>query len=84
MSTSTPHELPLCWKYVEFPTLPPLLFDMVNDPGEGTDLAGDPSFSDIISEYSDRLQDLAEQLPRRDLSGWFQPYGGELRQYDVM
>lgn len=72
------------WKYVEFPTLPPLLFDMVNDPGEGTDLAGDPSFSDIISEYSDRLQDLAEQLPRRDLSGWFQPYGGELRQYDVM
>jgi len=71
------------WKYVEFPTLPPLLFDMMNDPGEGTDLAGDPSCSAIIGEYSDRLRDLAERSPGRDLSGWFQPYGGELRQYDV-
>jgi arylsulfatase A-like enzyme len=71
------------WKYVEFPTLPPLLFDMSNDPREGINLASDPSCSVIVAEYSDHLRRLVERPPGRDLSSWFQPYGGELRQYDV-
>lgn len=71
------------WKYVEFPTLPPLLFDMSNDPGECANLAGDPSYSAIMAENSKRLQNLVARPRGRDLSDWFQPYGGELRQYDV-
>ncbi len=71
------------WKYVEFPTLPPLIFDMSNDPGEGINLASDPSCSAILAEYSDHLRCLVERPPGSNFSSWFQPYDVELRQYVV-
>lgn len=32
------------WKYVHFAGLPPLLFDLANDPAETVDLSGDPAY----------------------------------------
>ena len=37
-----------------FPSLPPLLFDMLNDPGERHNLAADPTFAAIERDYLDR------------------------------
>ena len=45
------------WKYVEIEKGQPLLFDMVNDPGENTNLAGQP-------EHVERCRKMREQLFR--------------------
>ena len=41
------------WKYVQFgsDTLPPILFDMLADPGESTNLAADPKYSEQVVEH---------------------------------
>ena len=49
------------YKHVFFPSLPSLLFDMVNDPGERRNLGSDPAFSAVEREY------LAKQLTLRIL-----------------
>jgi arylsulfatase A-like enzyme len=49
------------YKHVFFPSLPSLLFDMVNDPTERTNLATDPAYAAIEREY------LAKQLSLRIL-----------------
>jgi arylsulfatase A-like enzyme len=49
------------YKHVFFPSLPSLLFDMVNDPGERHNLGSDPAFSAVEREY------LAKQLTLRIL-----------------
>ena len=36
------------WKYVHFAALPPLLFDLLNDPWEMSDLSKDPAHRDTI------------------------------------
>jgi len=38
------------WKYVHFPTLPPLLYDLSEDPGELVDRAADPGARDAMVE----------------------------------
>ncbi len=43
------------WKYVHFATLPPLLFDLENDPGNLHNLANDPTFAAIRLEMAERL-----------------------------
>ena len=49
------------YKHVFFPSLPSLLFDIVNDPTERTNLATDPAYAAIEREY------LAKQLTLRIL-----------------
>lgn len=71
------------WKYAEFPTLPPLLFDVKNDPNETMNLASDPSYRTILEEYAARLAAIRIRPVENDLSDWFQPYGGELHRYGV-
>lgn len=44
-------------KYVHFPGLPPLFFDLVEDPSERTDRARDPAVQHRINEYRGRLLD---------------------------
>jgi arylsulfatase A-like enzyme len=41
-------------RLVQFPTLPPLLHDLVEDPHEQINLAGDPAYRDLIRELSAR------------------------------
>ncbi|MBS0472819.1 MAG: alkaline phosphatase family protein [Proteobacteria bacterium] len=43
------------FKYVHFTKLPPLLFDLQNDPGEFTNLAGDPRYVGVMLEYAQKL-----------------------------
>lgn len=43
------------WKYVFFAALPPLLFDLQDDPGEMHDLAGDPADRDVLLEMAHRM-----------------------------
>ncbi len=43
------------YKYIHFTTLPSLLFDIQNDPGELNNLADDPDYLPIVLEYAQKL-----------------------------
>lgn len=43
------------WKYVHFAALPPLLYDLEQDPQERRNLAGDPAFAAKLAEMAQRL-----------------------------
>ncbi len=43
------------YKYVHFVSLPPLLFDLKNDPCEMTNLADDPNYRDVLLTYAQRM-----------------------------
>ena len=43
------------YKYIHFTALPPLLFDLEEDPGEFRDLAGDPDYQAIVLEYAQKM-----------------------------
>ncbi|MBX2805708.1 MAG: alkaline phosphatase family protein [Hyphomicrobiales bacterium] len=43
------------YKYVHFTALPPLLFDLKNDPQELVNLAGDSTYASVALDYAQRL-----------------------------
>jgi arylsulfatase A-like enzyme len=43
------------YKYVHFTALPPLFFDLEQDPGELHDLAGDPASRDLVLAHAQKL-----------------------------
>jgi arylsulfatase A-like enzyme len=43
------------FKYVHFAALPPLLFDLANDPHEMRDLASQPEHAPVVLEYAQRM-----------------------------
>ncbi len=43
------------FKYVHFTALPPLLFDLVRDPGELVNCAKDPAYAETLRDYAQRL-----------------------------
>ena len=43
------------WKYVHFAGLPPLLFDLAEDPGECIDRAGDPALQGVRLAMAERM-----------------------------
>ena len=43
------------WKYVHFAALPPLLFDLHNDPWEMNDLSRDPAHQAVMLEMAQRM-----------------------------
>jgi arylsulfatase A-like enzyme len=43
------------FKYVHFVSLPPLLFDLRNDPDEMTNLAADPDYRDVLLAFAQRM-----------------------------
>jgi hypothetical protein len=42
-------------KYIHFTALPPLLFDLIEDPGEFTNLAKDLAHQPILLEYAQKM-----------------------------
>jgi len=44
------------YKYCHYVAHPPQLFDLVNDPEEITDLAGDAAHADVLRECEGRLR----------------------------
>ena len=59
------------WKYVHFAALPPLLFDLENDPGEFDNLAGDPAFAEFQAEMAQKLLSRRMAHANRALTGYF-------------
>eukprot|EP01036_Dinobryon_divergens_P046374 gene46374-62021_t len=54
------------YKYVHFGGLPPLLFDLVEDPSETVDRSGDPALSAVRLELAERMLEWrARHLDRR-------------------
>jgi len=43
------------YKYVHFTALPPLFFDLQQDPGETVNLAGNPEYQSILLEYVQKM-----------------------------
>ena len=43
------------FKYVHFTSLPPLLFDLAEDPHEMRDVSGHPEYHAVTLEYTQRL-----------------------------
>ncbi len=43
------------YKYVHFTAMPPLLFDLVEDPDEFRNLAEDPACQPILLEYAQKM-----------------------------
>ncbi len=43
------------WKYVHFPALPPLLFDLRDDPHEFVNRASDPACREALLHYAQRM-----------------------------
>jgi len=43
------------YKYIHFTALPPLLFDLAEDPGEFNNLAEDPDYLPIVLEYAQKM-----------------------------
>ena len=44
-----------CYKYVHFTALPPLFFDLKNDPAEHRNLADDPHYAMTILDFSQKM-----------------------------
>jgi arylsulfatase A-like enzyme len=57
------------WKYVHFPTLPALLFDLENDPGEFRNLAADLAYAPRVLEYAQKLLSWRMEHSERTLTG---------------
>lgn len=43
------------YKYVHFAAMPPLLFDLKNDPNELHNLAEDPAYTELVLEYARKM-----------------------------
>jgi arylsulfatase A-like enzyme len=59
------------WKYVHFAGLPPLLFDLEADPGEATNLAGDPQQQARLLALAQELLSFRMVHAERTLAGQF-------------
>jgi arylsulfatase A-like enzyme len=43
------------WKYVHFAALPPVLYDLRNDPQETRNVAADPAYAALLSDAAGRM-----------------------------
>ena len=68
------------WKYVHFAALPPLLFDLENDPDEFDNLADDPAFAEYLAEMAQRMLSLRLAHANRSLTGYFASGGLHRRE----
>jgi arylsulfatase A-like enzyme len=68
------------YKYVHFAALPPLFFDLANDPGQFVNRAGDPAYAARMGEYAARMLDWRLGFAERTLTGYrATPKGLEVR-----
>jgi arylsulfatase A-like enzyme len=68
------------YKYVHFAALPPLFFDLKDDPGQFVNRAGDPAYAARVGEYAARMLDWRLGFAERTLTGYrATPQGLEVR-----
>jgi choline-sulfatase len=70
------------WKYVHYVGMPPMLFNLANDPDERNDLGRDPAFAAAWAEGESRLRaildpDAVDKRARADQREKIAEYGGE-------
>ena len=58
------------WKYVHFAALPPLLFDLKNDPGQFHNLAEDSAHAVTVRDYAQRMLNWRLTHAERTLTGY--------------
>ena len=56
------------FKYVHFPALPPLLYDLTTDPGELQDVGSLPEYASVRLEYAEKLLSHRMRYTARGLS----------------
>lgn len=64
------------YKYVHFAGLPPLFFDLNDDPGELVDLAGDPALASAMLRYAQKMLSWRMLNDERTLTGMHLAPGG--------
>jgi arylsulfatase A-like enzyme len=67
------------YKYVHFAALPPLLFDLQEDPGETRNLAGDPGHAGILLEMAQKLLSWRMRSADQELANLHLGEGGVAR-----
>lgn len=68
------------FKYVHFAALPPLFFDLKNDPGQFVNRAGDPAYAARMGDYAAKMLDWRLGFAERTLTGYrATPRGLEMR-----
>ena len=70
------------WKYIHYATLPPMLFDLANDPYERQDLGRDPAHKTVIAECEATLRKVVDpeamdRLAKSDQQAMIARFGGE-------
>jgi choline-sulfatase len=70
------------YKYIYYVGLPPMLFDLADDPFERNDLGRDPAFTAVIGECEQRLRaivdpEAADKLAREDQQRHMEKHGGK-------
>ena len=63
-------------KYVHFAALPPLLFDIANDPHAQLNLADDPAYTEVALDYARKLLDWRLSSGGRQLTNMSAGVGG--------
>jgi len=70
------------YKYVYFSALPPLLFDLTNDPGQFVNRAGDPAMAPVVRDYSQKMLTWRMRFAERALTHYrATPQGLDIRQW---
>jgi arylsulfatase A-like enzyme len=64
------------FKYVHFAALPPLFFDLADDPGECVNRAADPAYAPRVAEYAQKMLSWRTTHEERLLSGMMLGPGG--------
>jgi len=57
------------YKYVHFTAMPPILFDLVDDPTQIRNVADDPRYAAVLAEYAGRLLSWRMRHAERILTG---------------
>ncbi|TWS98270.1 phosphoric/sulfuric ester hydrolase PehA [Reyranella sp. CPCC 100927] len=58
------------YKYVHFAALPPLFFDLRQDPGQFMNRAEDPGYASLVRTYSQKMLDWRLSFAERTLTGY--------------
>jgi len=66
------------YKYVHFTALPPLFFDLEQDPHEFENRAGHPDYAPLVLEYAQKMLSWRMEHDERTLTGLFVGPGGLL------
>lgn len=56
------------YKYVHFPALPPLFFDLKRDPGQFENRADDPAYAGLVRDYAQKMLNWRMRYAERTLT----------------